>query len=76
MFDTEGTEAATGLLDFLGGGTPPAFEEYGAEALRAGPFALLAGSTTGSHTPPLTPACTTFRLHRAGRRGRRTPPRA
>lgn len=75
MFDTEDTKATTGLLDFLGGGTPPVFEEYGAEALRAGTVRAAAGSM-GSRTSHRMPACTICRRLRAGGLGRRAPLRA
>ena len=53
MYDTEGTEAATDLLDFLGGGTPPVFEEYGSEALRAGTVRAVGGKHDGvSYSSP------------------------
>lgn len=53
MFDNEATEAATGLLGFLGGGIPPVFEEYGAEALRAGTVRTTGGEHDGvSYTSP------------------------
>lgn len=55
MFDTEDTKAATGLLDFLGGGTPPVFEEYGTEALRAGTVRAAGGGLDGvSYVSPDT----------------------
>lgn len=53
MFDNEATEAATGLLGFLGGGIPPVFEEYGTEALRAGTVRTTGGEHDGvSYTSP------------------------
>lgn len=47
LFDAKDIEPVAGILDFLGGGIPPVFEEYGAEALRAGTVRAAGGGLDG-----------------------------